>query len=117
MANFLFVYRINNASYDNMSPEEMQQNMQRWQTWMSEGIQKGWLLDAGDGLKKEGRVLNAKKVVSDGPFTEAKEVVGGFSIVQAETLDDAAEFAKGCPVLVRSGTVEIRPLRGYNIGK
>jgi hypothetical protein len=117
MASFLFVYRINNASYDNMSPEEMQQNMQRWQTWMSEGIQKGWLLDAGDGLKKEGRVINASKFVSDGPFIESKEIVGGFSIIQAETIEAATEFAKGCPVLVRGGTVEVRPLRGYNMGK
>ncbi len=117
MTKFLFIYRINNAAYDNMSPEEMQQNIQRWQAWMSEGLQKGWLLDAGDGLHKEGRVVNAKKIVSDGPFIEAKEVVGGFSIVQADTLDAAAELAKGCPGLLRGASVEVRPLRGYNMGK
>jgi hypothetical protein len=117
MAKFLFIYRSNNDSFGNMSPEEMQQQMQKWQTWMSEGFQKGWLLDAGDGLKKEGRVVRAKKVVSDGPFIEAKEVVGGFSIVQADSIDAAAELAKGCPVLLRGGTVEIRPLQCYNMGK
>jgi hypothetical protein len=117
MANFLFVYRINNASFDNMSPEEMQQNMQRWQAWISEGLQKGWMLDAGDGLHREGRVVHARKVVSDGPFIEAKEIVGGFSIIQADSLDTAAEFAKGCPVLLRGGTVEVRPLRGLKMGK
>jgi hypothetical protein len=117
MTKFLFIYRINNGSFDNMSPEEVQQNLQRWQTWIAQGIEKGWLLDAGDGLHKEGRVVNAKKIVSDGPFVEAKEIVGGFSIIQADTLDAATEFAKGCPVLLRGGTVEVRPLRGYNMGK
>ena len=75
------------------------------------------MLDAGDGLKREGRVVNGKKVVSDGPFIEMKEIVGGFSIVQADTLDAAAELAKGCPIFVRGGTVEVRPLQGFNMGK
>ena len=54
--------------------------------------------------------MSAQKVVSDGPFVEVKEVVGGFSVVVADTIDAAAEFAKGCPVLLRGGTVEVRPL-------
>ena len=66
--------------------------------------------DAGDALKPEGRVVNAKKVVTDGPFLEAKEVVGGYSIVRADTIDAAAEFAKGCPILLTGGTVEVRQL-------
>lgn len=117
MSKFLFIYRNTSESYGTMSPEEMQQMMQKWQTWMSEGLQKGWLLDAGDALHKEGRVLNAKKVVSDGPFIEAKEIIGGFSIIQADSLDTAAELAKGCPVFQRGGSVELRPLRCLNIGK
>lgn len=112
MAKFLFVYRNRSESNNNVSPEEMQKIHQKWQTWMTEGLQKGWMLDAGHGLKTEGRVVNAKKVVSDGPFIEAKEIVGGFSIVQADTLDTAAEFAKGCPILLNGGTVEVRPFWG-----
>ena len=64
-----------------------------------------------------GRVINAKKIVSDGPFIEAKEVIGGFSIVQADTVDAAAELAKGCPIFLRGGSVEVRPLQGFNMGK
>jgi hypothetical protein len=75
------------------------------------------MLDAGDGLKREGRVVNARKVVSDGPFIEVKEIVGGFSIVGADTLDAAAEFAKGCPIFLRGGSVEVRPLQGFTMGK
>jgi hypothetical protein len=115
MAKFLFVYRSGKDSRDTMSPEEMQQILQKWHTWIAEGLQKGWMLDPGDALKKDGRVVNARKVVTDGPFVEAKEIVGGFSIVQADTLDDAAEFAKGCPVFLRGGTVEVRPLEGVAV--
>jgi hypothetical protein len=117
VAKFLFVYRNTSESYGNMSPEEMQQMLQKWQTWMAEGFRQGWMLEAGDGLKKEGRVVNARKVISDGPFIEVKEMVGGFSIVQADTLDAAAELAQGCPIFLRGGSVEVRPLQGYNVGK
>src|SRR5262249_30951515 len=103
MTKFMFVYRNSPESYASMSPEEMQQMLQKWQTWINEGIRQGWMLDAGDGLKREGRVVNAKKVVSDGPFIEVKEMVGGFSIIQADTLDDAADHAKGCPIFLRGG--------------
>jgi hypothetical protein len=75
------------------------------------------MVDAGDGLKKEGRVLKGKKVVTDGSFIESKEILGGFSIVQADTLDAAAELAKSCPVFLRGGSVEVRPLQGFNMGK
>ena len=119
MAKFLFVYRNSSESYGSMSPDEMQQMLQKWNTWISEGLRQGWMLDAGDGLKREGRVVNARKVVTDGPFVETKEVVGGFSIVQADTLDAAAELAKGCPIFQRGGSVsvEVRPLQGYTMGK
>jgi hypothetical protein len=110
VARFLFVYRSDKDTRETMSPEEMQQIHQKWQAWIAEGVQKGWLLDAGNGLKTEGRVVNAKRVVTDGPFVEAKDVVGGYSLVQADTLDAAAEFAKGCPILLRGGTVEVRPI-------
>jgi hypothetical protein len=117
MTKFLFVYRNSSESYASMTPEEMQQMLQKWQTWIAEGVRKGWMVDPGDGLKREGRVVNAKKVVSDGPFVESKELVGGFSIVQADTIEAAAELAKGCPIFLRGGSVEVRPLQGFNMGK
>jgi len=117
VAKFLFVYRNSNESDGSLSPEEIQQMLQKWQTWIADGLNNGWMLDAGDALKKEGRVVNAKKVISDGPFIEVKEMVGGFSIVQADTLDAAAELAKGCPIFLRGGSVEVRPLQGLTIGK
>ena len=117
MAKFLFVYRSGKDSRGTMTPEEMQQILQKWRTWIADGLQKGWMLDAGDALKKEGRVVRAGQVVTDGPFVESKEIVGGFSIVQADALGAAAELANGCPVLLRGGTVEVRPFEGLTLGK
>lgn len=112
MAKFLFVYRGSGESQARMSPEEAQQHMQQWTQWIGEGLQKGWLKDVGDALLPDGRVVRPRKVVSDGPFVESKEIVGGYSVVEAETIDQAAEFAKGCPALLVGGNVEVRPLAG-----
>ena len=111
MAKFLFVYR--GAAMAKMTPEELQQNMQKWGKWIGEAMQSGWMIDPGDGLTREGCVVGAKKVITDGPFVEAKEIVGGFSIVQADTLQAAAKLAQGCPALSTGGKVEVRPLAGY----
>jgi len=112
MANFLFVYRGGDDRYATMTPEEMQENMQKWGNWIREALQKGWMVDPGDALTPEGRVVNAKKVVTDGPFVESKEIVGGYSIVKADSIDEAAELAKGCPALLTGGKVEVRALAG-----
>jgi hypothetical protein len=114
MADFLFVYRSSEGagSRAEFSPEEMQQVMQKWSAWIREAMQKGWMTNPGDALKPEGKVLKSTKVVTDGPFVESKEIVGGYSIVKAASLEAAAELAKGCPALAYGGTVEVRPLAG-----
>ena len=108
MAKFLFVYRSDKDTFDTMAPEELQRFHQKWQTWMAEGLKKGWMLDASTALKTEGRVVHAKKVVTEGPFVEGTDVVRGYVNLQADTLDAAAELAKGCPILLHGGMVEIR---------
>jgi hypothetical protein len=112
MAKFLFVYRNAPDAMTRLSPEQMQQQNQKWFAWISEAMKKGWMLDPGDALTKEGRIVKAN-AVTDGPFVEAKEIIGGFSIVQADTVDTAAELAKGCPGLQSGGNVEVRRLAGY----
>jgi hypothetical protein len=114
MAKFLFVYRSSGDAYAKMSPEEMQQHHQKWATWIGEALQKGWMLEPGDALTQEGRVVKAR-AITDGPFVESKEVLGGYSIVQADTIDAASQLAKGCPGLALGGTVEVRPLAGFKV--
>lgn len=113
MDNFLFIYRQNPDSHSQMTPDQFQQQMQNWHVWLREGIEQGWMVNIGDGLKKEGKLVNSKKAITDGPFAETKEILGGYSIVTAESLDAAAEFAKGCPCLSTGGSVEVRPLAGF----
>ena len=113
MPSFLFVYRSEPYSMDQISPEQMQESMKQWSAWIGEGFQKGWLIDAGDALMPEGRVVDAKKVVSDGPFAESKEVVGGYSVIKADSITAAIQYAKSCPVLADpGGSVEIRQMAG-----
>ena len=112
MARFLFVYRDCGESTTMITPAERQQQMQAWEKWLGEALRAGWMLDPGDALTPEGRVVSGK-AVTDGPFAETKEVVGGFSVVEAATIDDAAQLARGCPGVVTGGTVEVRPLAGY----
>jgi hypothetical protein len=112
MANFLFVYRGSGETEAKMTPEQMQQTMQKWGAWIGEAMAKGWMVNPGDALTMDGCVVHANKVVTDGPFVESKEIVGGYSIVQADTLAAAAELAKGCPGLLVGGKVEVRPLAG-----
>jgi hypothetical protein len=113
MAKFLFVYRGGSDEERNMAPEQMQQVMQKWGAWIGEAMQKGWMVDPGDGLTPEGRVVRGK-VVKDGPFVESKEIVGGYSVVEAANIDAAAEYAKGCPALLYGGAVEVRTLAGLS---
>ncbi len=112
MIKFLFVYRGNPEADAKLSPDEMQKVMQKWTDWIGEGFAKGWLVDAGDALTHEGKVVHSNKVVTDGPFVESKEIVGGYSIVQADSITAAAEIAKGCPGLLGGGKVEVRVFAG-----
>lgn len=111
MAKFMFVYRNSeDVEREQMSPEQMQQVLQQWMTWIGGGMEAGWMVDGGDALLPAGKVVKADGSVTDGPFTEAKELVGGFSIVQAESIDEAAKLTEGCPIFVAGGNVEVREL-------
>ena len=61
-------------------------------------------------LGTEGKVVKPKNVVTNGPYVEIKETIGGYIIIKAETIDEAAEISKGCPILQGGGNVEVRPI-------
>ncbi len=112
MAKFLFVYRMNaDQAQQKPSPEEMQSKMAEWGQWF-ETIGEG-MVDGGDGLLPTGRIVGAGGAVTDGPFIEAKDLVGGFSIVQGDSYDQAVAYAKTCPIVAEGGKVEVREMAGY----
>ncbi|MEM8998223.1 MAG: YciI family protein [Acidobacteriota bacterium] len=113
MAKFMFLMRGGDCSRER-SPEEMQESMKAWGEWMQRGTDEGWLLDPGDGLKAEGGVVHADRTVTDGPFAESKEWVGGYCMVQTEDLAGALEMAKAMPFT--GGKVEVRELSGHDAG-
>jgi hypothetical protein len=112
MPKFLFVYRSQPFDMKKVSPEQMQQSMDRWGKWIGQGFAEGWLLDAGDALLAEGRVVNSKQVVTDGPLVESKEVVGGYSVITAASFEEAVERAKTSPNVAEGGRVEVRQMAG-----
>ena len=112
MAKFMFVYRGGNEGESEPSPEEMQQVIQVWMNWIEGGQKAGWLVDGGDGLKPAGKVVYPDLTITDGPFAESKELVGGYSLVEAEDMAAAAEIAKTSPMIAAGGTVEVRELLG-----
>jgi len=108
MTEFLYLYRGGESP---KSPAEGQQHMQLWMAWMKELGEKGHLKAMGSPLEKTGKLVSGdKKVVRDGPFAEAKDLIGGYTLVAAKDIDEAAELSKGCPIFQFGGAVEVRPI-------
>ncbi len=108
MSEFVFLYR---GAERPASPQDAQQIMQKWMNWMQDLGNKGHLKDRGQPLEPVGKVVKgAHKTVTDGPFAEAKDLVGGYTLVEARDLAEAAELSKGCPIFESNGFVEVRPV-------
>jgi len=113
MAEYVLLYRSTPEAHDAAmgTPERSRESMAKWRVWIDDMNAKGCLKDLGLPLVRTGRVLRGRdKSVVDGPYAETKEVVGGFSIIEARDVAHAAEIASGCPILDGGGSVEIRPV-------
>jgi len=109
MAQFLFVYR-RSQDQPALSPEQMQQNIPKWQAWFQELSAKDHLIERGNPLEHGGKLVRgSKKNVTDGPYAE-KDLVMGFSLIEARDLDQATVLAAGCPALANEMSVEVRPV-------
>lgn len=109
---FLFLYRgpAEQPKWE-PSPDQMQAMLEAWNAWKARFSQE--VIDVGDGLKPTGAVYK-DGTVTDGPFIEGKEVMGGYSIVAVSSLERAIEIARECPIKLQPGaSVEIRELAGY----
>jgi hypothetical protein len=108
-AQFLLLFRHSQEGPD-PTPEQMEQIMGKWMAWMKGMQARGEMLGV-NRLQENGRVLRGPggANLTDGPFVEAKEVVGGYVLITAPDLDAATRIARGCPGLEMSTTiVEIR---------
>jgi hypothetical protein len=112
MAKYLFIFRESTESRAQPSPEETQSLQQAWYKWMQKYRSA---IVGGDGLKPSGRIVKAG-LVTDGPYTEAKEVIASFSIIQADNYDAAVAIARECPGQDTDNAchrIEIREMGGY----
>ena len=106
---YMFVFR-SPVDQPDPSPAQMQESFQKWMTWIQAMKAKGQYI-AGDPLEDgPAKILRGPRgaKVSDGPFAEAKEVVGGYMLIAANDFAQAAEIARDCPIYNIGGTVEVR---------
>jgi hypothetical protein len=112
MSKFMYLFR-SAEPFKPASPEEMERTLKSWMAWIDELRARGKLAQTGERLDFGGKVVRGRaKSVTDGPYAEAKDIVGGYMLVEARDLDEATELAKGCPIFAIDGLVEVRPLIG-----
>jgi hypothetical protein len=96
--------------YKGLSPEQMQQVADNWMAWFNRLKDEGKCA-GGNPLEREGKIVSgANRVVSDGPFAESKETIGGYFLLTVSTLEEAVNIAKDCPGLPYGVRVEVRPI-------
>ena len=93
-----------------LSPEELQKVSEKWMTWFRSLTEQGKAV-AGQPLERDGKIVSGKdRVVSDGPFAESKEAIGGYFLLDVATMDEAVAIARECPGLAYGIRVEVRPV-------
>jgi hypothetical protein len=110
MEEFMLIFRHEDGKKV-ASPEQIQVWMKQTMDWIG-GIAAQDKFGGGNGLSfDDSRVVRPNNVVTNGPFGEIKETIGGYIVVKADSADEAAGFAKGCPVLQGEGnSVEVRKI-------
>jgi hypothetical protein len=112
MKEYLLLFRGGDGRNLQQSPEKWQAHMQKWMQWMGELTEQGKFVGA-QPLNATGKhITGSQKIVTDGPFMEGKEMVGGYLKCKADTYEQAVEIAKGCPILeFEDGNVEVREVQ------
>jgi hypothetical protein len=107
MTEFMMIFRNAHDPASEPSPEQIQASIKQWQDWIG-GIAAQGKFVSTNRLGSVGRTLKPNNVISDGPYAEIKEIIGGYLIVKAADIDEAMTLAAGCPILDSGGHVEVR---------
>jgi hypothetical protein len=110
---YLLSFIVEERAMENASPEEMQEGLERWAAFDDEAVAKGAMI-ACEPLESSAVATtvhvreNGDRIVTDGPFAESKEQLGGFCVLECENLDEALEWARKVPM--QTGSIEVRPV-------
>jgi len=109
MKEFVLIFRTSDNPDYSPSPDEMQEGLTKWMNWMGGIAAQNKLANRGSRLSiANSKTVKPNNVIVDGPYTEIKEFINGFTIVKAATIEEAVEMANGCPILDTGGNVEVR---------
>lgn len=112
MAQFMLILFEKPGDFASMSPDKIQAIIQKYETWGAKMAQEGRMVD-GKKLTEEGGKRLARTgsnvAVTDGPYAEAKEVIGGIYVLKSKDYAEAAELAKTCPHM-EYGRIEVRQI-------
>ena len=111
MPKYMLLLHDDPSVFASVGPEEMQKIIEKYMAWGAR-LRTAGVFVAGDKLTDEpGRVMRGRSGqvrVTDGPYSEAKEVLGGYYMIQAASYDEALNVARDCPQLEYGGTIEVR---------
>ena len=96
------------------SPEELQSNMDQWMAWVDK-IQKEGRYVSGEALLPGGKLVSGQSTITDGPYTEGKEVVGGFFVIEADNMEEAIAECQHYPDYAYGGQVQVRPVMKFDM--
>jgi len=110
MKEFVLIFRTNVNPGFKPSEEQIQQMMTSWMAWMAGIEAKGQMVNKGTRLGiSNAKVVMPGNVVTNGPFTEVKEFINGYTVVKTNSIDEAVKIAKECPIVKGGGgSVEVR---------
>lgn len=100
-----------NEWHKGLSAEEIQKVSSQWMAWFQRLTEEGKII-AGNPLEPRGKIVSGKngRVLSDGPFAESKEAVGGYFLLKVSDFDEAVAIAQECPGLPYGAKIEVRPV-------
>ena len=113
MAEYMILICEDQSAYATATPDVLQQVMEAHMRFAEQVPEKGGKIVEGRALQPTSTATTIRgDVVTDGPFVETKEAIGGYYLIEARDLDHALEIGKLCPA--RLGCVEVRPIRVFN---
>jgi hypothetical protein len=110
---YLLSFIVEERAMENASPEEMQESLERWSAFDEEAVARGAMI-ACEPLESSSVATtihvreDGDRIVTDGPFAESKEQLGGFALLECENLDEALEWGRKVPM--QAGSIEVRPV-------